>query len=869
MKAPPAVIPEGSITNSKIAPNAITSDKILDGTIQSVDVAPNFRAPEAVIADSVRKAPPAVILDGSITTEKLANNAVNTAKLQDASVTNSKLAPNAITTDKILDGTIQRADVAPNFKASEADIADSVRRVPPFAIPDGSITSQKIRDGEVKSVDIEDGAITQAKLADNSVTNAKILNGAVTTEKIAEASITTSKIADNSITTLKLADLSVSTAKIQDGAITNSKIQEGAITSDKIQNYTIRTEDVAPDFKPPRASNADSVNGITASFEQLPNTLYPLNQFRGITLVSNPEVYRKPSPKQAEALSNPTAYISVFYSSGVGCLLNLIPGLNVYNCLLEKAIEVGGMPIGGKFNGESVGVWAESETGIALSATSKGGTAIQASSNSGLAGSFLGNVLISGDLNVSKIQGKTISLSATSIGQVLKWDGTRWAPGTDETGSGGGGGTVTSITAGVGLTASPSNPITTSGTISLSSQYQDGSAYDSRFVKENQNFGGDVSGTFSNITVTRIQGRPVSSTAPSAGQVLTWTGSQWAPGTVSGGGGITQLSQGNGIILSPNPITSTGTISVNFGGTGSANTVARSDHNHDERYIINQGSQPQSNTNFWISGTGRASSFYATTASSNPAIWGVNTSDGYGVRGNSSNGIGVYGEAPLAGVYGFSNSGFGVSGITTSGLAGVAGSYGGTGNGYGVWGSNGGSNTTGYAGYFYGRTYVNGNFSASSKSFVIDHPLDPDNKYLYHATVESPDMKNIYDGVVILDENGEAVVELPSYFEALNMEFRYQLTCIGSFAPVYIAQEIQNNRFKIAGGKPGMKVSWQVTGIRKDPFANAHRIVPEVEKEPGNKGKYLHPKELGKPENLGINYTIEKLQSQIQIKEEK
>jgi hypothetical protein len=704
MKVPPAVIPEGSITNSKIAPNAITSDKILDGTIQSVDVAPNFRAPEAVIADSVRKAPPAVILDGSITTEKLANNAVNTAKLQDASVTNSKLAPNAITTDKILDGTIQRADVAPNFKAPEADIADSVRRVPPFAIPDGSITSQKIRDGEVKSIDIEDGAITQAKLADNSVTNAKILNGAVTTEKIAEASITTSKIADNSITTLKLADLSVSTAKIQDGAITNSKIQEGAITSDKIQNYTIRTEDVAPDFKPPRASNADSVNGITASFEQLPNTLYPLNQFRGITLVSNPEVYRKPSPKQAEALSNPTAYISVFYSSGVGCLLNLIPGLNVYNCLLEKAIEVGGMPIGGKFNGESVGVWAESETGIALSATSKGGTAIQASSNSGLAGSFLGNVLISGDLNVSKIQGKTISLSATSIGQVLKWDGTRWAPGTDETGSGGGGGTVTSITAGVGLTASPSNPITTSGTISLSSQYQDGSAYDSRFVNENQNFGGDVSGTFSNITVTRIQGRPVSSTAPSAGQVLTWTGSQWAPGTVSGGGGITQLSQGNGIILSPNPITSTGTISVNFGGTGSANTVARSDHNHDERYIRNQGSQPQSNTNFWISGTGRANSFqagsltrtwaaaiagegdnitgvigystystgvsgystyssgvrgystglvilkrrvqdvYATTASSNSAIWGVNTSDGNGVRGTSSNGWCLWGN---------------------------------------------------------------------------------------------------------------------------------------------------------------------------------------------------------------------------------
>src|SRR5438132_95178 len=91
-------------------------------------------------------------------------------------------------------------------------------------------------------------------------------------------------------------------------------------------------------------------------------------------------------------------------------------------------------------------------------------------------------------------------------------------------------------------------------------------------------------------------------------------------------------------------------------------------------------------------------------------------------------------------------------------------------------------------------------------------------------------MMNIYNGNAILDDQGEVVVQLPDWFEALNQDFRYQLTCLHGFAPVYIDEEISGNRFKIAGGKPGMKISWQVTGVRHDPYANAHRIVVEEEK---------------------------------------
>jgi hypothetical protein len=135
--------------------------------------------------------------------------------------------------------------------------------------------------------------------------------------------------------------------------------------------------------------------------------------------------------------------------------------------------------------------------------------------------------------------------------------------------------------------------------------------------------------------------------------------------------------------------------------------------------------------------------------------------------------------------------------------------------------------------------------------------------------VDSPDRKNVYDGAVRLDAGGEAVVELPDYFETVNMDFRYQLTCVGGFAPVYVAQEISGNRFAIAGGRPGLKVCWQVTGVRRDPFAEANRIQVEVDKPPEAVGKYLHPEAYGLGEEYGIDYERHKrMQQALQKKDD-
>ncbi len=146
-----------------------------------------------------------------------------------------------------------------------------------------------------------------------------------------------------------------------------------------------------------------------------------------------------------------------------------------------------------------------------------------------------------------------------------------------------------------------------------------------------------------------------------------------------------------------------------------------------------------------------------------------------------------------------------------------------------------------------GNVNITGNLSKGGGSFKIDHPLEPESKYLYHSFVESPDMKNIYDGTAVLDDSGEAWVELPEWFEALNKDFRYQLTAVGKAAPaLHVAQKIEENRFKIAGGEAGMEVCWMVTGIRHDPYAEAHRIPVEEDKSEDKVGTYLHPDVYGK-----------------------
>ena len=228
-----------------------------------------------------------------------------------------------------------------------------------------------------------------------------------------------------------------------------------------------------------------------------------------------------------------------------------------------------------------------------------------------------------------------------------------------------------------------------------------------------------------------------------------------------------------------------------------------------------------------------------TTNNDDPAVYGRHfVTDNWG--------IGVRGDGMYRGVYGYSENNTDAGSAT--GVYGYASSTG-SATTYGVYGYAYSSGTS-YAGYFDGSVYVAGTLSKSAGTFMIDHPMDPENKYLVHSFVESPDMMNIYNGVVILDSQGKATVTLPDYFEVLNKDFRYQLTPIGVSAPnLFIAQKVSGNQFVIAGGEPGMEVSWEVTGVRKDPYAEANRVVVEPEKKTNEKGKYLNPELYNMPES--------------------
>ncbi|HKP53635.1 MAG TPA: hypothetical protein VJ183_13410 [Chloroflexia bacterium] len=230
---------------------------------------------------------------------------------------------------------------------------------------------------------------------------------------------------------------------------------------------------------------------------------------------------------------------------------------------------------------------------------------------------------------------------------------------------------------------------------------------------------------------------------------------------------------------------------------------------------------------------------------------------GYGVSANSNSSVGVYSESQG------SNGVFGVSrcGDDANRCIGVHGTDATGGGSHGVFGSAlafgigvGGGNldtTNGWAGFFTGRVRITGGCcNGPQLTTQVDHPQDPANKYLNHYSVQSSESLDFYRGHAILDAQGEAWVNLPDWFESLNEDFEYQLTAIGGPGrDLYIAQEIKDSRFQIAGGKAGMKVSWQITATRKNSDTSRSHLPVEQDKPERERGYYLQPELYGQPDS--------------------
>ncbi|GIV14945.1 MAG: hypothetical protein KatS3mg022_0380 [Armatimonadota bacterium] len=424
--------------------------------------------------------------------------------------------------------------------------------------------------------------------------------------------------------------------------------------------------------------------------------------------------------------------------------------------------------------------------------------------------------------------------------------------------------------------------------------------------------GGDLSGSYPTPTVAGLQTRPVSSTAPTSGQVLKWTGTMWAPGSDDG---LTlpfsgSANVGSGAVFQ---VTNTAISGIADGVWGVSNSTAGAGVLGWATATSGAGigvwgqSASTSGTGVWGYATATSGvnygGFFWSKSTSGTGVYGwaraaSGTASGVIGQSDSPDGTGVYGihqatTGTAPGVHGATNStsdnAVGVLGEVTStspgtSAAAVRGINRGTGwSGIGVWGSQDGSgfgvlgtstSGTGVYGFatatsganygVYGQSnspsgygvYSAGRFGASgTKAFQIDHPLSPENAFLNHYSAEGSEPYNIYRGNVVLDARGEAWVLLPDYFEAINRDPSYHLTAIGAPMPnLHVAVEIQNNRFKIAGGVPGKKVSWEVKAVRNDRWVQEYGYQTEQPKPAEYRGKYLNPELYGQPKELGIHY---------------
>jgi hypothetical protein len=282
---------------------------------------------------------------------------------------------------------------------------------------------------------------------------------------------------------------------------------------------------------------------------------------------------------------------------------------------------------------------------------------------------------------------------------------------------------------------------------------------------------------------------------------------------------------------------STGT---NFGVWGESDSVAGTG-------VFGQATASSGSTvavrgeNFSTSGIGVEGLARASSGATRGGFFRSDSPGGIAVSGfvpsNSGLTIGVKGQSSSTngvGVYGFVSAGSGV----TKGVLGEC------------------LSSNGHAVYAAGRFAATG-----TKSFQMDHPLQPETHYLNHFCTEGAEPLNAYSGNVITDDRGYATVTLPAYFESVNQDFRYQLTVINEegteFVQAMVVQKIRNNRFVIRTSKPNMEVSWRVEAVRNDRWIQQYGFQTEQEKPAEHQGKYLNPELFGQPKEKGINYSPE------------
>lgn len=464
----------------------------------------------------------------------------------------------------------------------------------------------------------------------------------------------------------------------------------------------------------------------------------------------------------------------------------------------------------------------------------------------GIAATVYDNAITSGKIADGSVDFADIGQNGASVGQLMKWNGSAWAPAADDAGtswnwsdssSHGPDSVLFADTAGIAATVYD-NAVTSAkiatGAVA-SDEIADGTvqeidlAFDPATQAEMDSHQSNASAHHTKTTsASELTSGALADARLSSNVVMESISNTFTGGTNSFNntlkiGDSTFQADNNGIRIGDATAPSGGYLV----------RIERQHNTGSARYGIYIDNENTSTGLLY----GISSKANALTPGSGGTAYGV---VGYGLSDGSSR-FGLFGLGMAQDPAITTGSSYGLYGFAYDGAT-----------AYGVYAS-ASSATTNWAGYFWGNVHVTGSLSKGGGGFKIDHPLDPENKYLQHSFVESPDMMNIYNGNVVTDAGGYATITLPDYFDEVNRDFRYQLTVIGGFAQAVVSDEISGNQFTIQTDKPTVKVSWQVTGVRKDKWAEANRIEVEMTKPEHEQGYYMHYEEWNQPVEKAVD----------------